>query len=535
MRNKWWPLTAICLGGFMLLIDVTIVTTALPEMARSLDASFTALQWVVDIYAVALAALLMAAGSVADLYGRRRVFVWGLVIFALSSLACGLAPGESSLIAARAVQGIGAAAVFAANAPLITSTYQGRDRGVAFGVWGAVIGAATGFGLALGGLLTEYVSWRAIFFVNLPLCAVALWITLRTVPESKAPAPSSGRARIDWPGAVLFTVASGALTYGLVRGGEAGWTDTRAVAALTAAAVAAVAFVLAERNRPSPLLDLGLLRRPSFAVLMGAALLVQAAAFAHFVYSSLWAQSVLGMSPLAAGTAMLPMAAASFLVSGLGGRYFLRMRPHLPLGVGVMVIGAGVLTMTLVGPGSSWTALLPGCVITGCGVGLAMTVMVSAALGAAPPERAGMASGAVNTFRQLGYALGIAVLGTVFASRVKDSLGAHGVPEAAADAVGSGRARASGVPMDQVREAFTSGLDRIFVISGVTALLVGLVVLLVVRERAPGGDHGPRPSATDAGTGTGTPSEGPQGASAAPGASAGSTGAAGSVGAGVTS
>ncbi|GAA2064345.1 MFS transporter [Streptomyces albiaxialis] len=477
----------------MLLIDVTIVTTALPDMARSLDASFTALQWVVDIYAVALAALLMAAGSVADLYGRRRVFVWGLALFALSSLACGLAPGESALIAARAVQGIGAAAVFAANAPLITATYHGKDRGVAFGVWGAVIGAATGFGLALGGLLTEYVSWRAIFFVNLPLCAVALWITLRTVPESKAPAPASGRARIDWPGAALFTLAAGALTYGLVRGGDAGWTDPLALVSLTAAAVAAVAFVLAERNRPVPLLDLALLRRPSFAVLMGAALLVQAAAFAHFVYSSLWVQSVLGMSPLEAGTAMLPMAAASFLVSGLGGRYFLRMRPQLPLGVGVMVIGAGVLAMTLVGPGSSWTALLPGCVLTGCGVGLAMTVLVSAALGAAPPERAGMASGAVNTFRQLGYALGIAVLGTVFASRVKDSLGAHGVPEETADAVGSGRAMGSGVPMGQVREAFASGLDLIFVISGVTALLVGLVVLLVVRERAPGADHGPRP------------------------------------------
>ncbi|MGY1436735.1 MFS transporter [Streptomyces reniochalinae] len=502
----WWPLVALSLGAFMLLIDVTIVNTALPRMATALDASFTSLQWVVDVYAVALAALLLAAGSLADLHGRRRVFTAGLVIFALASLACGLAPDAGRLIAARAVQGVGAAAVFAANAPLITATYHGRARGIAFGVWGAVNGAAAGCGLALGGVLTEYVGWRAIFFVNVPLTALALWITYRTVPASRP--PRGAGARVDWAGAALFTVSVGTLTYGLVRGGDAGWSDRLTVASLVVAGLAAVGFALVERalgaagarrsRAAAPLLDLSLLRNRSFTVLMGAALLTQAAAFAHFVYSALWAQSVLGMSPLGAGLALLPMSGVSFLVAAVFGGRLQRMRPQYPLGVGVLVIGVGVLAQTLVAPGSSWTALLPGCLLIGVGVGLALTVLIAAALSAVPPERAGLASGAVNTFRQLGYALGVAVLGTLFATRIREVLTGLGVPRAAAEAAGSGRAQEAGVPMGLVREAFAAGLDRVFVVCGVAALAAGVAVLLFVRGRAATAhapDRGPGPEA----------------------------------------
>ncbi|UNZ18476.1 MFS transporter [Streptomyces sp. 891-h] len=492
-HRTWWPLAGLSLGAFMLLIDVSIVNTALPRMATSLDASFTSLQWVVDIYAVALAALLLVTGSLADLHGRRRVFVWGLVLFGLASLACGLAPDAGTLIAARAVQGAGAAAMFAANAPLISATYHGRDRGIAFGVWGAVNGAAVGCGLALGGVLTEYIDWRAIFFVNVPLTLVTLWITLRTVPESRAPRRSG--ARVDWAGAALFTLSAAALTYGLVRGGDAGWSDRLTIWSLAVAAAAATGFVLVEQARgtalargtrpgPAPLLDLALLRNRSFAVLLGVALLTQAAAFTHFVYSALWVQSVLGMSPLRAGLASLPMAGTSFLVAAIFGGRLQRMRPQYPLGAGVLVTGVGALAQMLVAPGSSWTALLPGFVLIGVGVGMALTVLISAALSAVPPERSGTASGAVNTARQLGYALGIAVLGTVFASRVRETLTGRGVPEAAAEAAGSGRAREAGVPMGLVREAFATGLDRIFVICGVTALVAGVAVLLFVRGRA---------------------------------------------------
>ncbi|MEU8826187.1 MFS transporter [Streptomyces sp. NPDC048636] len=492
MRSPWWPLVAITLGNFMLLIDVTIVNTALPEVAHGLDASFTSLQWVMDIYALALAALLMTAGSAADLLGRRRLYLAGLTVFALSSLACGLAPDAGVLIAARAVQGVGAAAMFATNTPLLMATYSGRARGIAFGVWGGTSGAAVAAGPVLGGVLTEYADWRAIFLVNLPLTAVAVWITLRTVGESRG-APG---ARIDWPGAAAFTVCAGALTYGLMRGGEEGWADTGTVISLVASAVALVVFIAVERGARQPLLDLGLLRRPSFAVLMAAALLLQAAAFPYLTYAGLWLQSVLGLSPVRAGLAVTPMAGAALVVGAAGGRLLEKVAPGRALGGGLLLIGAGaLLNAALLEPGSGWEALAPGLTTAGLGVGLAMPVLVSAALGAAPPERAGMASGAVNTFRQLGYALGIALLGTVFASRVRDVVDSSETVPAnsagrAAEAISGGHADAviAAAPKGHgeaartlVHESFVTGLDRICLISGITALAAGLLVLTVVR------------------------------------------------------
>ncbi|UNO40879.1 MFS transporter [Streptomyces sp. MST-110588] len=468
MRSKWWPLAAITLGNFMLLVDVTIVNTALPRMADGLHASFTSLQWVLDIYALALAALLMVAGSAADLYGRRRVYLAGLTVFALASLACGLAPDESVLIAARAVQGAGAAAMFATNTPLLMATYHGRDRGVAFGVWGGTSGAAAAVGPVLGGVLTEYLDWRAIFLVNLPVTALAVWITVRSVRESHG----DRTARIDWPGAASFTVCAGALTYGLMRGGEEGWTEAGTLTALGVAVLALLAFVAVERGARKPLLDLALLRRPSFAVLMAAALLLQAAAFPYLTYVGLWTQNELGLSPVMAGLAVLPMAAASLVVGAVGGRLLHRAAPALPLAVGLLLIGAGPLVhLALLEDGSSWPALVPGLVVSGLGVGLAMPVLVAAALGAAPPARAGMASGAVNTFRQLGYALGIAILGTVFARALRG---------ASAGSAGA---------------AYITGLQRVSLIAGVVALVAGLLVLVVVRDRGAAGPQEPGPGA----------------------------------------
>ncbi|WP_274914563.1 MFS transporter [Streptomyces sp. WZ-12] len=479
-RGKWWPLVAITLGNFMLLVDVTIVNTALPKIADGLGASFTSLQWVLDAYALALAALLMVAGSAADLFGRRRVYVGGLVLFALASLACGLAPGADLLVTARVVQGVGAAAMFASNTPLLMAAYQGRDRGVAFGIWGGTSGAAAAVGPVLGGMLTEWTDWRAIFLVNLPLTAIAVWLSLRHLNESygdpdRARGGAGGRsalARIDWPGALSFTLCAGALTYGLMRGGEHGWTETGTLTSLALAVLALLVFVVAERRTAAPLLDLRLLRRPSFAVLMAAALLMQAAAFPYLTFVGLWAQNLLGLSPIGAGLAVTPMALMSLLVGVFGGRWLQRLAPQLPLGIGVLLIGAGgLLHAALLGTGSDWATLIPGLAVSGLGVGAAMPVLVSAALGAAPPQRAGMASGAVNTFRQLGFAFGIAVLGTVFSSALSDSGAAAG---------GRG-ALAAG---------YLSGLREITLISGLVAVVTGLLVLAVVR-RAPRAEDGP--------------------------------------------
>lgn len=486
--RKWLPLLAVSLGTFMLLVDVTIVNVALPSMAVALNSSFESLQWVVDGYALALAALLLVAGAVADRYGRRAAYVGGLVVFAAASAACGLATDPTALIAARLVQGVGGAAMFASATALLQSSYTGRDRGTAFGIWGAVSAASAAAGPILGGVLTESISWRAIFWVNLPVAIVAVVLSLRALPEARHAAGS-----VDVPGGVTFTLAVAGTVDALISGGEHGWTGPRTLIPLAVAAVALVAFLLIERRAADPLLDLRLWRSPSFAVLMVTALVMQAAAFGHLAYVSIWLQSLLGLSPIRAGLVVVPLSVASFAVSAGVGRLLHSSSPRLPVGIGMVLIGIGVLLLRLVGPGSGWQALLPGLVVLGAGVGLGTPVLVSATLSTVPARRAGMASGAVNTFRQLGMALGIAVLGTVYSARMADVVRATpGVPHPDAVAAGLSRGGAasiiSAVP-EPVRArfvalahaAFAAGLDRVFLLAGGAAVLCGLLVLVVVR------------------------------------------------------
>jgi EmrB/QacA subfamily drug resistance transporter len=477
--RPWWPLVAVCLGTFMLLVDVTIVNVALPPIAASLGTSFGALQWVIDGYALALAALLMVTGTLADRFGRRRVYVVGLVVFAIASLACGLAPSAGALVAARVVQGIGGAAMFATTAAILATTYHGPRRGVAFGVWGAVNGLAAACGPLLGGLLTEAWGWRAIFLVNLPVAVLAVALTLAVVTESAAGA----RSRIDVLGAVTFTVASAALVYGLVSAGEHGWGATVTVVALALAAAALVGFLVVEHRSAAPMLDLGLFADPSFAALMVAAAVLQAAAFAHLALVSLWLQSVLGLSPIRAGLVAVPLSVASFVVSVAAGRFLHGGSPARPIAGGLALIGIGVLLMTVVGPTSGPWSLFAGLVVAGLGVGLATPVLVSATLGVLPPHRAGVGSAAVNTFRQLGLAVGLAVLGTIFAGRVTTVLTGAGIadPTTTANALAGGKAGSTGVPMATVHQAFAAGLDTVFTVAGVCAVVAAVLVAVFVR------------------------------------------------------
>ncbi|GHJ39234.1 MFS transporter [Streptomyces sp. TS71-3] len=499
--RKWWPLLAVCLGAFILLVDVTIVNVALPSIADDLDASFTSLQWVIDGYALALAALLLASGSLADRFGHRRFYVYGLALFASASLLCGLAPTAEVLIAARVVQGVGGAAMFATAPALLLASYQGRDRGTAFGVWGAANGAAAAAGPLMGGLLTEHLNWPAIFWVNLPIAAVAIALTLRVVHADRpAPTGPGTRARVDLPGAAAFTAAAGALTYGLIRGAEAGWTSAEILASFAVTVLALAAFGVIEhrtaRRAGTPMLDPALLRRPSFAGLMGGALLLQGGAFGSLVLVSLWLQSVLDLSPVAAGLALTPLAGASFLVAAVAGRHMQRFAPRLPIGAGLLFVAAGMLLMWAgVTAGSGQASLIGGLVVSGIGVGLATPVLVSAATSTVPPRQAGMAGGAVNTFRQLGMTLAIAVLGAVFTSRAAAALAGPGTvpdPDRAASALAAGQARRllSAVPATHrdafrhlVRQAFADGLDRIFLLSAVATLVGGLLVLVLVRPQ----------------------------------------------------
>ncbi|MGY1692321.1 MFS transporter [Geodermatophilus sp. SYSU D01105] len=499
--GKWLPLIAICTGTFILLLDVTIVNVALPEMARDLSTSFDQLQWVVDVYALALAALVLGAGSVADLYGRRRVFLVGLVVFALASLACGLAPSAGWLIASRGVQGIGGAAMFATTIALVNTSYEGRDRGSAFGVWGAVVGAAAALGPILGGALTE-LSWRWIFYVNLPVCVLAVALTLTAVTESR----QTSAPRPDVAGIALFTLGAGAVVYGLVEAAAEGWGRPVAWAPLAGGLVVLAVWVGVELRRPAPMLDLRLFRSRSFTGIMAGALLFNAAAFSELVYASLWLQSVEGMTPLRAGLVFIPLSFMSFVVAAGTGRVLQARSPRLVLGTGLVLVGVGALLLARVGEGSSWTVLVPGLAVMGVGAGLANPTLASAALAAVPRERSGMASGAVNTARQLGLALGVSVLGLVFTSAAAGVLRDGGVPDPAGTASALSGGQAPGILQaadpaarpalaDLLSAAYVDGLSGAFLTCGVAGLLGGLLVFWLVRAQAPAAPRRPAPEA----------------------------------------
>lgn len=475
--RTWGPLTAVCLGTFMLLLDVTIAIVALPDMARALDASLSDLQWVMDGYALALAALLLGVGAAADVLGRRRVHVVGVVVFAAASLLCGLATGPEMLVAARGLQGIGAAAMFATTLPLLGSVYQGKRRSVALGVWGAVSGAAAAVGPIAGGLLTDGPGWRWIFYVNLPVSVAAVWLTLRVVPESRG---ARGR-RIDWAGTVTFAAFAGAVTYGAVRAGSHGWGESGTLLWFAGAALALVCFVLVERRVADPLLDPRLFLRPAFAGVMAGSLAFNAAAFAAMAYTSIWLQTLLGMSPVRGGAVFLWLSLASFVVAAVGGRLLHGVSARLTIGIGLLLIGAGQFCMAFLDAGSGASALIPGLVLVGVGTGLGSPGIAGAALASVPPERSGMAGGAVNTFRQLGYALGIALFGTVLTSRMGDSL-----PEGAAHALAGGGAGAlrGAFGEETLRAAFADGLNAVAVAAGATGVVAGLLVLALVRRPA---------------------------------------------------
>ena len=488
--RKWLPLIAVCLGTFMLLVDVTIITVALPDMAADLSATFSSLQWVVDIYALTLAALVMGMGAVADLRGRRLVYVTGLVVFAAASCVSGLAGSTAVLIAARGAQGAGGAAMYATTIALLNSSYQGRDRGTAFGIWGAVSGAAAAAGPILGGLLTESASWRWIFFVNLPVCAAAIIMSLRAFPGGR-PSRVVGR-RLDVPGLVTFTLGAAAITYGLIRAASDGWGGGLVTGMLAGGLGAFWAFILIERRASAPLLDLSLLRRPAFSGILIGALLLNAAAFAYLVYTSLWLQTALGLSPIRAGLeGSAPLSLAAFVVSALIGRFLHASRPRLIIGGGLLLVGAGAFLQARLGAMSGAATLLPGLIVAGVGVGLATPVLVSNAMSAVPQRSGGMAAGAVNTARQLGITFGVAIIGSVFSSRLASQLGPGHARLAAAVSGGQARAVLAHAPADQragldllIRAASASGLDAALQLAGALGLAGAVVVIVLLRRPA---------------------------------------------------
>ncbi|WP_439382242.1 MFS transporter [Amycolatopsis lexingtonensis] len=399
--RKWWPLIAVCAGSFLFLLDTTVVTVVLPRIGAGLTASVGQLQWVPDSYTLVLAVLMPAAGSLADRWGSRRVFLGGLAVFGLASLACGLAPDIGTLIAARGVQAIGGAALAVTGFAVLAVVYEGRARGTAISVFFAVNGLGAAAGPVVGGVLTEYFGWAAVFLVNVPAALLTGVFAARALP----PGTRAGAGRFDFAGAAWFAVGAASLVHGLTLGGEGRWSSPVAVGALVVSAIAFAGFGFTER-RPDPLLDLGLFRDRGFATLVACAA-ASTLTFAALVYVSLWLQADRALGPVAAGLTLAPLAVASFLTSTVLGRFLHRFPPRALLGAGVLLGALGsVLQLSLSVPA--------GLAVTGIGVGLAGPATGAAIAAAAPPGRAGMAAGILTTTRQFGQTLGVAVLGIAY-------------------------------------------------------------------------------------------------------------------------
>ena len=516
MANKWWTLVAVCTGVFMLLLDVTIVTVAQPAIQSGLHAGLSDVQWVLDAYALTLASLLLTSGVLADRYGRKRMFGIGLTVFTLGSLLCGLARDPLMLIASRSAQGIGGAMMFATSLALIGHSFRGRDRGTAFGVWGAVTGVSTALGPVLGGVITTDWSWRGIFLVNVPIGVVAVAVTAWKVEESKSPHPTSP----DWAGFALLTVALLSLVYGLIRAGETAWSDAGVIACLAIAGAGLAGFITVERRVRHPLFDLSLLRVPTFAGGSLAAFAMNGSLFAMLLYVVIYLQDVLGYSAQTAGLQLAIISGAQFITATLAGRLSERVPVRWLIGPGLLLIGVGLALMAGIHADSPWTHLIPGLVLNGLGIGMVNPPLASTAVGVVPPEQAGMASGINSTFRQVGIAAGIAALGSLFAGKVRSEVvsalsglpgvGSHAQAIATGLVQGNGPpTSASGLPPQAVtavgqaaRTAFAHGLNEILWIGAAMALFSGVVCFFSIRSQdfaAGSAQHGQREAVPAAG------------------------------------
>src|SRR5215216_4064541 len=497
MARKWWTLMAVSVATFMLLLDITVVNTALPSIEKDLGASFTDLQWVIDAYALSLAALVLIAGSLADRLGRRRVFAAGLAIFSIASGLAALAPDPTFLNVSRAIQGMGGAVMFAVSLALIAQEFPaGRERGAAMGAYGATIGVAVAIGPLVGGALTDALGWQSVFYLNVPIGIAAIAVTYAKLRETRDP----NATRVDWPGVATFSAALFALVLALLRGNVEGWGSTPIVSLLAAAAVLLAAFVAIESRVKEPMLPLALFKRPAFTGVQVAAFAVSGSLFALFLYLTLYLQNYLGLSPLEAGVRYLPITLLAFFVAPVAGALLSRVPARVMLSLGLAGTGVGLLLMGGVHAGDEWTGLLAGFLVAGAGVGLLNPVIADVALSVVPKEQSGMASGINDTFRQVGVAVGIAAWGALFlgrgASEVRDL--AAGTPAASGarprelvEAASSGNLdhALSAVPAgsrdavgNAAQQGFLAGMNEILLLGGLLAFAGAVLALWLVRE-----------------------------------------------------
>jgi EmrB/QacA subfamily drug resistance transporter len=501
-NRRWWTLAAMCFALFMIMLDNTVVNVALPSIQNDLDATLSGLEWTVNIYTLAFAVLLVTGGRLGDILGRRKMFLFGVVVFALSSASIGLSPNEGWLVAGRALQGIGAAFMMPATLSIITVTFPPEERGKAIGTWAGVSALALAIGPVVGGALAEYVSWRAIFFLNLPVAIGAVTVTLFATHESR---DESHEHSIDWPGIAALSIGLSALVLALVEGNAWGWGSGRIVALFAVAVVGLAAFFAIEPRVREPMVDFALFRSRTFLGANGIAFIVSFAMFAMFFFTALYMQNILGYSPIQAGVRFLPSTLMIVLIAPLAGRLTDRVGPRPLIVSGLSLVTLALFLQTRITVDTGYGLLLPAFVLMGIGMALVMSPMSTAAMNSVVPEKAGVGSGILSMNRMVGATFGVAAIGALFQhlarNELADKLAGSGVSKAQQDEIvhnlgaGGGSAlppQVSDAAHDAFIHAFANGM---WLSAGVAALGVLLAVWLIAPKTAERPDPARHPEA----------------------------------------
>jgi len=458
-NRKWWTLGAMCFALFMIMLDNTVVNVALPSIQRDLGASISGLEWTINGYTLSFAVLLASGGRLGDIFGRRRAFLVGVVVFALSSATAGLAQSSADLVASRVVQGVGAALMMPGTLSIITDAFPAHERGKAMGTWAGVSALALAVGPVLGGFLTEHVSWRAIFYLNIPVAASAIAATIFAVRESRD--TTVGR-EVDYLGVAALTAGLTALILALVEGNSWGWGSTGIVALLIGAALGLVAFVLIELRVRAPMVEFRFFANRNFVGAVVVALIITFAMMGVFFFLALYMQDILRYSPLEAGVRFLPSTLMIVGVAPVAGRLADRFGPRWLIVAGLLILTTSLYSFTGIAVDSTYLDLLPGFILLGIGIALTMSPMTSAAMNAVSVQKAGIASGVLSMFRMVGGSLGVAVTGAIFQAAAGSSF-------EAADP-----------------QQFVNGLSNAMTVSAAVTLAGAVLAAAVIRARPKG-------------------------------------------------
>jgi EmrB/QacA subfamily drug resistance transporter len=454
-NRKWWTLAAVTFGLFMIMLDNTVVNVALPAMQDDLGISQSGLEWVVNAYALTFGVLLLSGGKLADLLGRRRIFIVGLIIFTASSLACGLATGSAMLIAARTVQGVGAALMNPATLSIVTATFPPRQRGMAIGIWAGVSAMALAIGPLVGGILTEKINWSWIFFINVPIGVAGIVAARLFIDESR---DTSHEQRLDLPGLISSGVGLFAISYALISTNHHSWTSPLVLSMFAIGAVALVVFVVLEMRQRLPMLDLSLFRDSTFAGANAVMLLTGVAMFGIFFFNSLFFQRIIGWSAIQTGAIFLPMTVLIMFIAPAAGKFSDRIGSRWLMAGGMLLLTGSLLLFAQLERTSNFWDVLPALILGGVGMALVMTPTTAAAMGSVPVDKAGVGSAVINSMRQVGGSLGIAVMGAVVATQVTTD-----------------------IPGPRYAEEFTKGYhDALYVGAAIT---VGAAIIAVTMVR----------------------------------------------------